>query len=192
MVKSKSKIRWTFLLPFWGRWLLLCIHQVIHGCLVAKYFAEATHIFARPAGIHFAIFAKFAVHQIVRTFNANNLVTVRLQLYKYIAGYVLLGALQKSFYIAHYRVQNLPFVQPVAIKSGNGIFPAQLPFGKHVLFQRMMRFNNHHRRCCFKAHTTFDANDGIAHMNIPANAISARLYFVNTVLLRLDAGKFYH
>src|SRR5688572_15151784 len=35
----------------------------------------------------------------------------------------------------------------------------------------MVRLNNHHRRGCFKANTSFDTDYGITHMNVSADAI---------------------
>src|SRR5665213_3797689 len=43
-----------------------------------------------------------------------------------------------------------------------------------MLFQQVMRLDDDQRRGCFKAHPPLNADNGIAHMNIPSDAIGLR------------------
>jgi hypothetical protein len=86
---------------------------------------------------------------------------------------MLLTTGQEGFHIPHDGIKILPFMQPVSVKLRELIFPGQLPFCEHMFLQRMMRFNNHHRRGSFKTHPTLYADDRIAHMDIPTDAIRA-------------------
>src|SRR6478609_1961117 len=97
---------------------------MIHRCLVTEYLAEAPNIFTGEAGIHLTVFSKPAVHKIVFAFNTGDLETIGHQLHKHITCYILLRTLQKGFYIPHNRIEYLPFMQPVAVKISNSIFPA--------------------------------------------------------------------
>src|SRR5690348_11257315 len=91
---------------------VIVINLVPDHCLVTEYLAETSYIFAAPAAVHFAVFTKLAAHQIVGRFYAGYLETVRHQRNKYLASYVLLGAFEVGFDIAHHRIEDLTFVQP--------------------------------------------------------------------------------
>src|SRR5881227_2878417 len=104
-----------------------------------------------------------------------------MKLNEYITGYLLLTVFKEGFNISHHRIQYLSFVQPVAIKLCELIFPIQLPFSEHMFFQCMVCFQNHHGCCCFKTHSSFDANDGITYVNVAADAIwsSQSMHFLD-------------
>src|SRR5690242_4953506 len=91
-----------------------------------------------------------------------------------VTGYISLRIGQKCFDVTHDRIQVLTFMQPVTIELGKLIFPAQLPFGEHVFFKRVMSFQDQHGCSGFESNPTFNTNDGIADMNISSNAVSAR------------------
>ncbi len=142
--------------------------------LVTEYLAEATYIITGKAGIHFTVLTKLAAHKIVWRLDADHLEAIGH------AGCtntspvtVLLGVFEVSFNVTHYRVQDLSFVQPVAIELCQLVFPVQLPFGEHVFLQCMVCFQDHHRSGCFESYAAFDTNDGIAYVNITAYAIRA-------------------
>ena len=78
--------------------------------LVSEDLAETPHILTRETGIHFAVFAKLAAHQIVSAFHARHLKTERQQLNKYFSRNLCLGMLKKSFNIAHHRVKDPAFM----------------------------------------------------------------------------------
>ncbi|MNY23646.1 hypothetical protein D3C86_1573210 [compost metagenome] len=89
----------------------------------------------------------------------------------YCSCYLLLAMGKEGFNIPHHRVQNLALMQPVGIKLCQCIFPLQLPFGKHMFFQCMMRFQNDHRSRGFKSYTPFDPDNSIPDMYISAYGI---------------------
>src|SRR5690349_24118970 len=62
-------------------------------------------------------------------------------------------------------------MQPVAVELSQLILPAELPFREHVFLQRVMRFDDDHGGGSFEAHAAYDADDGIAHMNITPYAV---------------------
>ena len=107
---------------------------MIDSGLIAENFGESPNIVASPSRVHFSIFTKSAIHEIVGRFNAYNLKMVGLQLNKYLTGYLLLRLKQIGFYIPHHRIQHLAFMQPVSVKLRQLVFPAELPFGKHMFF----------------------------------------------------------
>lgn len=144
---------------------------MIHHGLVAEDAAESANIFTGESCIHFTVFAKLAVHKIKFAFDADDLEAIRLQLHKYIASYITLTAFEEGFNVAHYRIQNLAFMQPVAIELSQLVFPVELPFGEHMFFECMVCLENYHGSCGFKTHAALDANDGIAYVNVATQAI---------------------
>ena len=96
----------------------------MYSHLVTEYFAEPSYIFTGKAGIHFAVFAKFTVHQIIRRFNADD-TSDKAATDKYVAGYICCE-FSKGFNIA--LPDPVSTVQPVAINCVVGP-SVQLPFG---------------------------------------------------------------
>ena len=66
-------------------------------------------------------------------------------------------------------MQLMSKVKPVAIPCCELVFPIQLPFGEHMLFQKMMRLYNDQRSSRFKTYAPFDADDRISDMDASAD-----------------------
>src|SRR5690606_3648968 len=91
------------------------LHHVIDERLITEDLAESSHVFSGPTSIHLSIFSKFAAHEIVTRYHTCYNESVRMKFYEYIAGHISLRRFEVSFNIAHHRIENLSFVQPVAI-----------------------------------------------------------------------------
>src|SRR5438309_1778932 len=146
---------------------------MVNGCLITEDLAETADILTAPSGIHFSVLAKLAVHKIKGRLDTDDLKPVGQELNKNLTRNGFLGANKKRLNVSHYRIKDLAFMQPVAIKLGQLIFPVQLPFSKHMLFQRMVGFQYDHWSRCFKSNPAFNADNSISNVDITSDPIRA-------------------
>ena len=74
--------------------------------------------------------------------------------------------------VGHHRLQILAFVQEHTIPIGHLFLPVLLPFRQSKLLEIAMSANDEHGRSRLEAHTTLDANDGIAHVAVASDSES--------------------
>src|SRR6187399_1927733 len=132
---------------------------MIDGGLVAEDLGKALYVIAAPAFVHFSVAAELVAHQIVRALDACDGEPIRLQGYESFTGDSRLRVFQELLDIPHGRIQHLTFMQPVAIPGAQLILPVQLPFGKCMFFQQVMRLDDDKGSRRFKSYTPLDADD---------------------------------
>ena len=114
------------------------------------------------------------VHQIVGGLNALEFEAVGDQFYPNFARNVFLRIGEKSFDVAHHRIEELGFVQHHAVPVAHLVFPILLPLGEGMLLQQVVCFDEDERCGGFKTHPAFDANDGIAYVDVAPNGVWPR------------------
>ena len=85
--------------------------------------------------------------------------------------HIALARLKHCLDIAHHRLHVLTLVEEHTIPVSHLVFPVLLPFREGEFLQELVRRNDKHWCCCLKSYTTFDTDDGIAHVHITTYAV---------------------
>src|SRR3982751_3452433 len=130
---------------------------------------EAQRILWRPFAMRLAIHTLGNGHEGVRRLHALDEQTTRTEQHVHLARNARLRRQEQRLDVTTYRVEQLAFVHPVAIRTCEGLLDALLARREHELLELAMRGEQRFGGRRFEGHASLRADDRVAEMDTAAD-----------------------